>query len=109
MTTAPHLIQLSDRVTQTDLRKLRAQETGNSVIFDLTTTQHMDSGSLAQLIDIQQKLQRKGYDLALINPQAPIRTLLYVTRVNQLIGIFPNLTAANRHFIQNTIAQGVSA
>ena len=60
----------------------------NNVVIDLSLTHFIDTSSLNALLQAKTTIAKDGYKLALVNPQAPIRTLLYLTQIYHLIPSF---------------------
>ena len=60
----------------------------NNVIIDLSLTRFIDTASLSALLQTKTTIEAHGLKLTLVNPQAPIRTLLYVTKIYHLIPSF---------------------
>jgi len=60
----------------------------NNVVIDLSLTRFIDTNSLAALLQAKATIGEGGYKLTLVNPQASIRTLLYVTKIYHLVPSF---------------------
>lgn len=60
----------------------------NHVVIDLSLTRFIDTNSLAALLQAKAIIEEGGYKLTLVNPQASIRTLLYVTKIYHLVPSF---------------------
>lgn len=64
-------------------------ETAVTVIVDLSEVPYIDSAGLGSLVMAQVSYQRGGRQLALAGVNERVRTLLKMTKVEQLFGILP--------------------
>lgn len=64
-------------------------ETAGTVIVDLSEVPYIDSAGLGSLVMAQVSYQRGGRQLALAGVNERVRTLLKMTKVEQLFGILP--------------------
>lgn len=76
--------ELRDQSAQNFLDTTKA----NNIVIDLSMTKHIDTKSLTALLKAQAIIVASGYKLTLVKPQAPIRTLLYMTKIYHQIPSF---------------------
>jgi ABC-type transporter Mla MlaB component len=98
MQTLPTLIETGHSLTRLEKQQLKEiVNVANSTFIDLSQTTKVDAYALAKILFTYEKLSMKGKTLALINPSASVRTLLYVTKLHNIIPSFANLRMANQH------------
>ncbi|MBB4265298.1 STAS domain-containing protein [Roseospira visakhapatnamensis] len=61
---------------------------GGGLIVDLSGTTFMDSSGLSVLVSTYNSATEQGIPFVLTTPQAPIRALLNLTRLNELFTIY---------------------
>ncbi|MCK6455227.1 MAG: STAS domain-containing protein [Phycisphaerae bacterium] len=64
------------------------------IVVDLSALEFIDSNGLGGLVAAYLKQRRQGGSLVLVGPTAAIHDVLDVTRLNQLLSIYPDLSAA---------------
>ena len=68
------------------------------VIFDLAGVTHADSAAIGSIVRCLTKLKSSGGALRIAAPQAMIEYSLKLTKVDQLIEIFPTVEQAMKRF-----------
>ncbi len=76
---------------------LKNQKT--KVVFDLTDLQYIDSTGIGIIVMCHGKLKKSGGDLRVACPQGVVDDTIKLTRVNQIIQLFPTCTAATASFL----------
>lgn len=109
MHTLPTLIETNSSLTKqnpSDIQQILS--INDNALINMSKTNIMDIYALSKILSTYETLCSQGKTLALINPSAPIRTLLYITKLHNIIPCFANLTMANQH-IQYMVEQEQTA
>lgn len=69
-------------------------DTGGQVVVDLSEVGFMDSSALGTLVVMFKALRDSGGRLCLTGVQQPVRTVLKVTSVDQVIDVYDTVQAA---------------
>jgi anti-sigma B factor antagonist len=75
---------------QTALRKQNA----DLVVLDMTGVPYIDSSGLGAVLNCYVSLQRNGHKLALACVNERVRALLELTRVEELLNLYPDVDTA---------------
>ena len=82
-------------VTLFDLRDLiRAEKTAKTVILDFTQVPYVDSAGVGAIVNAHVSCLNSGRRLLLVGVSERIRTLMKVTKVEQVLLIFQSLQEA---------------
>lgn len=92
-----HLILADNKILDKESSYWLSNAYSQHVIVVLTGTTSIDSCSLQSLIKAHIQLSSNHKKLLLINPSAPIRTLLYLTKIADIIPYFVNIQDAIKH------------
>jgi anti-sigma B factor antagonist len=76
---------------------LKDQKT--KVVFDLSDLQYIDSTGIGIIVMSFGKLKKSGGDLRLACPLGAVDDTIKLTRVNQMIQLFPTCIAATESFL----------
>lgn len=74
-------------------------EKRTKVIFDLSDLQYIDSTGIGIIVMCFGKLKNAGGDLRVACPQGMVDDTIKLTRVNQIIQLFPTTAAAAESFL----------
>lgn len=69
------------------------------VVFDLTDLKYIDSTGIGIIVMCYGKLKKSGGDLRIACPQGAVDDTIKLTRVNQMIQLFPTCSAATESFL----------
>jgi len=72
----------------------RAEKTAKTVILDFTQVPYVDSAGVGAIVNAHVSCINSGRRLLLVAVQDRIRTLMKVTKVEQILSIFPTLQEA---------------
>jgi anti-sigma B factor antagonist len=73
---------------------VRAEKTAKTVILDFSQVPYVDSAGVGALVNAHVSCLNSGRRLVLVAVQDRIRTLMKVTRVEEVLKIFPTLQEA---------------
>jgi anti-sigma B factor antagonist len=73
---------------------VRAEKTAKTIILDFTQVPYMDSAGMGAIVNAHVSCLNSGRRLALVAVQDRIKTLMKVTRVDEVLKIFPTLQEA---------------
>jgi anti-sigma B factor antagonist len=73
---------------------IRAEKTAKTVILDFSQVPYMDSAGVGAIVNAHVSLLNAGRRLALAAVQDRIRTLMKVTRVDEVLTIYPTVQEA---------------
>ncbi len=73
---------------------VRAEKTAKTVILDCSQVPYMDSAGVGAIVNAHVSCVNSGRRLILVGVQDRIRTLMKVTRVEEVLAIFPTLEEA---------------
>lgn len=79
---------------------LKAQKT--KVVFDLTELKYIDSTGIGIIVMCHGKLKKSGGDLRVACPQGVVDDTIRLTRVDQMIQLFPTCAAATESFLASS-------
>jgi anti-sigma B factor antagonist len=68
------------------------------VILDFTGVMYLDSSGIGTLVKSLSKLKKAGGSMRLAGVQGMVEGVLKLTRVNTVIGLYPNVAAASEDF-----------
>jgi len=92
------ILKLNGPITITTLFGLRdtvrADQTAKTVILDFSQVPYADSAGIGAIVNAHVSCVNSGRRLALVNVQDRIKTLMKVTRVDQILQMFPTLQEA---------------
>ena len=92
------IIQLNGPITITTLFGLRdilrAEKTAKTVILDFSQVPYMDSAGVGAIVNAHVSCLNSGRRLVLVAVQDRIRTLMKVTRVDEVLTIYPTVQEA---------------
>ena len=92
------ILQLNGPLTITTLfgfrDVLRAERTAKMVILDFSQVPYVDSAGVGAIVNAHVSLLNAGRRLALAAVQDRIRTLMKVTRVDEVLTIYPTVQEA---------------
>ncbi len=71
------------------------------LLLDMSRTQYIDSSAVAWLIDTHKKLGEGGGRLVVHSVQPPVRQVLKLLRIDQLISLVPDQAAARQALTEN--------
>jgi len=79
-----------------------------NLFIDGSVVEQVDMECIANLVSAQERLSHMGKTIILLEPSAPLRTLFYLTKINQIIPAFKTnvqaehyLREMNKSFIQS--------
>jgi anti-sigma B factor antagonist len=75
------------------------KEQRTKIVFDLTDLQYIDSTGIGIIVMCYGKLKNAGGDLRVACPQGVVDDTIKLTRVNQIIQLYPTCTAATESFL----------
>lgn len=96
------IVHLAGAVQLLDAEELGAQLdallTGSTrhIIFDLSALEFISSVGLAALVRAHRALKKHGGSVGMVNPRPFIADLLRLTRVSELIPVYPSLELARQ-------------
>jgi anti-sigma B factor antagonist len=73
---------------------VRAEKTATTVILDFTQVPYVDSAGVGAIVNAHVSCLNSGRRLLLVAVPGRIRTLMKVTKVEQVLSIFPTLEEA---------------
>ena len=73
---------------------LRAEKTAKTVILDFSQVPYMDSAGVGAIVNAHVSCLNSGRRLVLVAVQDRIRTLMKVTRVEEVLTVYPTLQEA---------------
>jgi anti-sigma B factor antagonist len=73
---------------------IRAEKTAKTIILDFSQVPYVDSAGVGAIVNAHVSLTNSGRRLALVAVQDRIKTLMKVTRVEEVLRIFPTLQEA---------------
>ena len=73
---------------------VRAEKTSKTLILDFTQVPYVDSAGVGAIVNAHVSCVNSGRRLLLMAVQDRIRTLMKVTKVEQILSIFPTLPEA---------------
>lgn len=76
---------------------LKNQKT--KVVFDLTGLQYIDSTGIGIIVMCHGKLKKSGGELRVACPQGVVDDTIKLTRVDQIVPLFPTCAAATASFL----------
>ena len=92
------ILRLEGPITLTTLfgfrDAIRAEKTAKTVILDFSQVPYVDSAGVGAIVNAHVSCANSGRRLILVAVQDRIRTLMKVTRVDEVLRIFPNLPEA---------------
>ena len=92
------IIQLNGPITITTLFGLRdilrAEKTAKTVILDFSQVPYMDSAGVGAIVNAHVSCLNSGRRLVLVAVQDRIRTLMKVTRAEEVLTVYPTLQEA---------------
>jgi anti-sigma B factor antagonist len=92
------ILQLSGPITLTTLfgfrDAVRAEKTAKTVILDFSQVPYVDSAGVGAIVNAHVSCLNSGRRLVLVAVQDRIKTLMKVTRVEEVLKIFPTLQEA---------------
>src|SRR5271157_4310756 len=92
------ILQLHGPLTLTTLfgfrDTLRAEKTAKTVILDFSQVPYVDSAGVGAIVNAHVAYTNSGRRLVLVAVQDRIRTLMKVTRVDEVLRIYPTLQEA---------------
>ena len=68
------------------------------IVVDLTGLQHIDSSGVGRLVSCLGKLRRAGGDLRMAGAKGMVASVLKMTKVEQVAGMYPTAAAAAESF-----------
>lgn len=90
---------MGDAVTDSRKKSLEVIEAGEGkLILNLTKVSFMDSSGLSVLISALKAARGKNGDVVLLGLTPPVRSLIELTRLQQIFKIFEDEAAALAHF-----------
>ena len=92
------ILQFDGPITLTTLfgfrDAIRAEKTAKAVILDFSQVPYVDSAGVGAIVNAHVSLLNAGRRLALAAVQDRIRTLMKVTRVEEVLTVYPTLQEA---------------
>ena len=92
------ILQLNGPITITTFFGLRdairAEKTAKTIILDFSQVPYVDSAGVGAIVNAHVSCLNSGRRLALVAVQDRIKTLMKVTRVEQVLNVFPTLQEA---------------
>jgi anti-sigma B factor antagonist len=73
---------------------IRAEKTAKTIILDFSQVPYVDSAGVGAIVNAHVSLTNSGRLLVLVAVQDRIKTLMKVTRVEEVLKIFPTLQDA---------------
>ena len=73
---------------------VRAEKTAKTLILDFSQVPYVDSGGVGAIVNAHVSCVNSGRRLVLVAVQGRIRTLMKVTKVEQILTFFPTLEEA---------------
>jgi len=83
----------SRKVFQT-VMKSAANTKRNHVIVNLEAVEYLDSAALGLLVLSQANLSLKGIEMSLVGPRGPVKEILEMANISQLIPVYSSLDEA---------------
>jgi anti-sigma B factor antagonist len=74
------------------------QQNQTRIIIDLSALQHIDSAGVGRIVSCLGKLRRVGGDLRMAGAQGMVASVLKMTRVEHVAGMYPTAAAAAENF-----------
>lgn len=66
----------------------------NRIVFDLTRVTHMESAAIGLIVRTHTHLMKKGGGLRVAGAKGMVRSVLELTQVDKVIGVFPTASEA---------------
>jgi anti-sigma B factor antagonist len=92
------ILQLIGPITLTTLfgfrDVIRAEKTAKAIILDFSQVPYVDSAGVGAIVNAHVSCVNSGRRLILVAVQDRIRTLMKVTRVDEVLSVFPSLPEA---------------
>ena len=94
------IVALSGRLVMADVPEVRqkllatVEQGGGKLILDLAEVGFMDSSGLSVLVSALKATRAKGGDIALLHLSPNVRSLIELTRLQQIFPIFDDEAAA---------------
>lgn len=85
-----------DRLAEEVERLVKQNQT--RIIIDLTGLQHIDSSGVGRIVSCLGKVRRAGGDLRMAGAKGMVASVLKMTRVEQVAGMYPTAAAAAESF-----------
>jgi len=85
-----------ERLAEEVERLVQQKET--RIIIDLTGLQHIDSAGVGRIVSCMGKLRRAGGQLRMAGAKGMVASVLKMTRVEEVAGMFPTAAAAAESF-----------
>ena len=85
-----------ERLAEEVERLVQQKET--RIIIDLTGLQHIDSAGVGKIVSCMGKLRRAGGQLRMAGAKGMVASVLKMTRVEEVAGMFPTAAAAAESF-----------
>ena len=85
-----------ERLAEEVERLVQQKET--RIIIDLTGLQHIDSAGVGKIVSCMGKLRRAGGQLRMAGAKGMVASVLKMTRVEDVAGMFPTAAAAAESF-----------
>jgi anti-anti-sigma factor len=71
--------------------------TATGLVLDLTGTQHLDSSGVRVLFELAERLENRRQKLEIVIPdEAPVKRVLLLTEINQVVPLFASVDALPR-------------
>lgn len=74
------------------------QQNQTRIIIDLSGLQHIDSSGVGKIVSCLGRLRRAGGDLRMAGAKGMVASVLKMTRVEQVAGMYPTAAAAAESF-----------
>jgi anti-sigma B factor antagonist len=97
MAGAIHMGPACHQITQEVEHLLGRSE--NRVIFDLSKATFLDSGGLGEIVRCFSKIKKSGGSLRLAGAKGMIATVIKITKVDQVIEMYPTAVEAALNFL----------
>ncbi|MBL8251796.1 MAG: STAS domain-containing protein [Candidatus Competibacter sp.] len=94
------VIALSGRLMMADVPQVRqrllevVEKGGGKLVLDLAEVGFMDSSGLSVLVSVFKAARLKGGEVVLLRPNPTVRSLIELTRLQQIFSIFDEEAAA---------------
>jgi anti-sigma B factor antagonist len=81
------------RALQERLDKIAQEKTG-AVVLDLSQLEHLDSTAIGVFVGNLKRFEGQGRRFLLVQPRDRVASVLKITHLDSLFGIFPSVAAA---------------
>lgn len=81
------------RALQERLDKIAAEKTG-AVVLDLSNLDHLDSTAIGVFVGNLKRFEGQGRRFLLVQPRERVASVLKITHLDSLFGIYPTVDAA---------------